>query len=247
MHKNTRSKSLVEKLGQLDLAIPYKKVMQIETGLANTVLQQMHSRGGVCLPPWLVQDTFVWFALDNIDFLESTLCGMNTLHGTAIAIYQSESPEKNPMVPPLEIDRSSKAQTLDDAICYEMLSCKKPEPKKKRFVCKLSTSKAIMDLNKKTDIAWIIGCLDFDENKEIEVKINAPGTWGAFNSLLSSTHRKTNVALVPPLIRSPPTNYGTLYTGLMRAHDITTCVMGCEKITVVTLDLQLYDMAMKLW
>ena len=33
----------------------------------------------------------------------------------------------------------------------------------------------------------------------------------------------------------------------MRAHTITTRVMGSESITVMTLDLQLYDMAMKLW
>ena len=57
----------------------------------------------------------------------------------------------------------------------------------------------------------------------------------------------TNVALVPPLLRLPPTAYDVLYTGIMRAHDITTHVMGSESITVITLDLQLYDMAMKLW
>ena len=57
----------------------------------------------------------------------------------------------------------------------------------------------------------------------------------------------TNVALVPPLVRLTPTAYDVLYTGIMRAHDITTHVMGSESITVITLDLQLYDMAMKLW
>lgn len=247
MHKNTRSKYLVEKLGQLDLAISYRKLMEIETGLANSVLQQMDSFEGVCLPPWLVKDKFVWFALDNIDFLESTPCGMNTLHGTAIAIYQSECPGKTPMKPPLEIDRSSKAQSLDDGICCEILSCEKPEPKKKKLVCKLNTSRTTMEQNKKMDTAWIIGCMDFERDNEIEVKLNAPGTWGAFNSLLCFTDSKTNVALVPPLIRSPPTDYGTLYTGLMRANNITTCVMGSGSITVVTLDLQLYDMAMKMW
>ena len=30
VHKNTRSKSLVEKLRQLDLTVPYKKVMEID-------------------------------------------------------------------------------------------------------------------------------------------------------------------------------------------------------------------------
>uniref|UniRef100_UPI0035901BBE large ribosomal subunit protein eL39 isoform X1 n=1 Tax=Myxine glutinosa TaxID=7769 RepID=UPI0035901BBE len=247
IHKNTRSKALVEKLAHLDLAISYKKVMEIETSIANSVLKQMESTGGICLPPWLVQDTFVWFAMDNIDFLESTPCGMNTLHGTAIAIYQPVSPEKSPMIPPIELDRSSKAQTIHDAVGCKTLTCKKPAPEKRKSDCKLLTSKPETDKNKKTDMTWMIGCLNFEEEGEVDVKLTAPGTWGAFNSLLSSSSEKTNVALVPPLIRSPPTDYDTLYTGLMRAHNITTRVMGSEAITVMTLDLQLYDLAMKLW
>lgn len=70
---------------------------------------------------------------------------------------------------------------------------------------------------------------------------------GAFNYLLSPSGPKTNIALVPPLIRLPPTEYDTLYTGLMRARDIATHATGPDSIAVVTLDLQLYDMAMKLW
>ena len=97
-------------------------------------------------------------------------------------------------------------------------------------------------------MAWIIGCLDFNES-EVEVKSSSSssGTWGAFNSLLSASGPKRNIALVPPLIRLPPTGYDTLFTGQMRARDIATHAMGPEAITVVTLDLQLYDMAMKLW
>lgn len=62
--------------------------MEIETSIANSVLEQLDGPGGICLPSWLIKDAFVWFAMDNIDFLESTPCGMDTLHGTAIAIYQ---------------------------------------------------------------------------------------------------------------------------------------------------------------
>jgi len=96
-------------------------------------------------------------------------------------------------------------------------------------------------------MAWIIGCLNFDMKADSGVNDTFPGTWGAFNSLLSPPGPKTNIALVPPLMRSPPTQYDTLYTGLMRARAIATHVMGPESLTVVTLDLQLYDMAMKLW
>ena len=90
--------------------------------------------------------------------------------------------------------------------------------------------------------------MNFNES-EVELKSisSSPGTWGAFNSLLSASGPKTNIALVPPLIRLPPTGYDTLFTGLMRARDIATHAMGSEAITVVTINLQLYDMAMKLW
>ncbi|KAK6182329.1 hypothetical protein SNE40_010040 [Patella caerulea] len=99
----------------------------------------------------------------------------------------------------------------------------------------------------KKDLAWITGCLDFKES-EVGVKlVSCPGTWAAFNSLLSPSRPKTYIALVPPLMRSPPTEYDTLYTGLMRARSIATYATGPDSVTVVTLDLQLYEMTMKLW
>ena len=248
VHKNTRSKSLVEKLSHLGLAVSYDKVMEIETGIANAVLKQMETTEGVYQPPWLVHDMFVWFALDNIDFLESTPCGMNTLHGTVTAVYQSAS-DKSPTIP-MGIERSSKSKSLDEAITSDILPCDKPKPKSQKSVCQLNASKPSTDLNKKKDLAWIIGCLDFEEHDgpvEVKAHPSCSGTWGAFNSLLSSTGCKTNIALLPPLIRLPPTDYSVLYTGLMRARALTIRVMGPESVTVMTLDLQLYDMAMKLW
>ena len=56
VHKNTRSKPLVEKLAGLELAVSYEKVMEIETGIANSVLEKMDSLGRLFLPPWLVKD-----------------------------------------------------------------------------------------------------------------------------------------------------------------------------------------------
>ena len=64
----------------------------------------MNSTGGVYRPPWLVNDMFVWFALDNIDFLESTPSGMDTLHGTVIAVYRTAS--DNSLTRPIPVDRS---------------------------------------------------------------------------------------------------------------------------------------------
>ena len=59
-------------LAQMNCAIPYRKIMEIEIGMPSAVglRQQMHSLAEVCLPSWLVKDIFVCFAIDNIDSLE---------------------------------------------------------------------------------------------------------------------------------------------------------------------------------
>ena len=242
IHKSTRSKSLVEKLGQLDLTIPYKKVLEIETAIANSVIDRMNLMGGIYQPPWLVNGQFVWFALDNIDFLESTPTGMNTLHGTATAVYQAA---KEDTTTPITIDRKSASQTLESTIPCKTLTCMKPQTTNKKCFLKFNSYVAPSNPDL-IDMAWIIGCLEF-EDSGVTVRMDSSGTWSAFNSLQSTPGCKTNIALVPPLIRSPPTEYDTLFTSLMRARAIATHTMGPDAITVVTLDLQLYDMAMKLW
>jgi len=127
------------------------------------------------------------------------------LHGTALAVYQSESLEKSPVLPPIKLDRSSKAQTLCDTVECPKLTCRKPEPEKRKSECRLGPSTPATEKCRKTDMAWIIGCFNFEDDI-VKVTSNAPGTWGAFNSLLSSSCDKTNVGLVPPLIRSPRQN-----------------------------------------
>ena len=97
-------------------------------------------------------------------------------------------------------------------------------------------------------MTWVIGSLDSNESQvDVKQSLSSPGTRGAFNALLSPPGSKTNIALILLLLRLPPTDYNTLFTGLMRAQAIATHAMGSEAITVVTLDLQLYGMAMKLW
>ena len=84
-------------------------------------------------------------------------------------------------------------------------------PKPQKIPCKLHTSNPVSVKHKYTDLAWIISCLDFAvASYETRSESKCTGTWAGFNSLLSSA----NVSMIPPLIRSPPTNYDTLYTGL---------------------------------
>ena len=47
-------------------------------------------------------------------------------------------------------------------------------------------------------------------------------------------------------MKTPPTNYGTLYTGLMLAQGISAEIFGPGRNTLITLDMDLYCRALKL-
>ena len=121
--------------------------------------------------------------------------------------------------------------------------CKRIDIKpKKKLDYKLSES-CNLDIEYK-DFSWILACLDLDKSGRNRL----PGTWGAFNSLVSTKETtKTSVVTVPPLIRAPPTDINVLYTSFMNIQNIANNITGKDCLTVITLDMQLYDMAMKLW
>ena len=78
-------------------------------------------------------------------------------------------------------------------------------------------------------------------------------TWAATNSLLMSQspaikqpHTCTNTAVVAPLFKSSPTDYGTLYTILQLTQGISAKVVGPQRRTIITLVLDIYSRALKI-
>ena len=59
-------------------------------------------------------------------------------------------------------------------------------------------------------------------------------------------HKCTNTAVVAPLFKSSPTDYGTLYTILQLTQGISAKVVGPQRRTIITLDLDLYSRALKI-
>ena len=72
-------------------------------------------------------------------------------------------------------------------------------------------------------------------------------TWAAFNSLSAKEKvSKTNRGVIGPLIRSPLTSPQTLHTALCLAQKINVSVVGIDRRTVITPDLDLYERAVKI-
>ena len=88
LHQATRSKHLVQMFHKAGHIISYKKILQLDTTLAETALHSMDpATGGIC-PSNFVEHRFLHFTADNIDIMDASLDGKDTFHGTQIAAWQ---------------------------------------------------------------------------------------------------------------------------------------------------------------
>jgi hypothetical protein len=85
LHQVTRSKDLVKLFHKAGHILSYDQILQLDTGLAESVLNTLDEKSGTVISPNLVQGNFVHFSADNIYILDETLDGKNTFHATQIA------------------------------------------------------------------------------------------------------------------------------------------------------------------
>ncbi|KAJ6647970.1 hypothetical protein Bhyg_03195 [Pseudolycoriella hygida] len=87
--------------------------------------------------------------------------------------------------------------------------------------------------------------LDIDPNKP--KKTDKLMSWSTFHSnCVQPPHTLSNVAIVAPLYRRSPTNPSVLMDIMKRAMNITTLAIGRGKRTIITLDGDLYNRAVKI-
>ena len=88
-----------------------------------------------------------------------------------------------------------------------------------------------------------------DERKRLAKKDVMP-TWAATRSLLLSKTQesitRTNTEVIAPLFKTSPTDITTLYTVLMLTQGVSAVVVGPERKTIITLDLDLYSRALQI-
>jgi hypothetical protein len=143
----------------------------------------------------------------------------------------------------LHIVRKTNTKNESNLEC-NYLPCNKPYPKKEALPFKHPQTFHGCEIANQKDLIWI------SSNMEPVTLVSTEQnqlSWGEFNSVITNCVQKVNVATIAPLLRESPTNYSTFYTVIMRAKAITDIIMGPGYKTIISFDLQLYDMAMKLW
>ena len=97
-HQQMRSKSLIDVLHELGVSVNYARILRIETQLAQAVLSNS-SENNIFIPPELCKGQFFCVCVDNSDFSEDTPDGKNTLHATAMVVFQRKRTKDPETIP----------------------------------------------------------------------------------------------------------------------------------------------------
>ena len=97
-HQQMRSKSVIDVLHELGVSVNYARILRIETQLAQAVLSNS-SEHNIFIPPKLCKGQFSFFSVDNSDFSEDTPDGKNTLHATAMVVFQRKRTKDPETIP----------------------------------------------------------------------------------------------------------------------------------------------------
>ena len=224
-------------------------------------MRQQSEKDGVYLSPFVVKSKPIYFATDNIDFCESTPDGTNTLHGTIITLFQKKYDDDISMVEPLYIEPINKeyVQLSNYDVQLSLLPTMKlmqPIAEKFAHFSYNSDFQIESDTTQSTekDLVWLASCHSIMKTSSCSVENtnirnedkSHISTWTAFNSFMAKKPQETNHGAIAPPLRSSPTSPQALYTAICLAQKINACVMGTGRKTVITLDLDLYERAVKI-
>ena len=154
VHKETRSKKIIDCLSELNLSVNYDKILKIETEIANAVTKTIQQNNGVYVPPTIKKGMRVHFAIDNTDFRNDTPDGRLEFHGTGQVIFQKQ----NDVTSNLTIERSSSgSMKYHQKPFNQVFHCNKPSPPMESFPSFSGvTPIKDLDLYRKSDQHWAI-------------------------------------------------------------------------------------------
>lgn len=96
IHQNVMIKTLVSVLTSVYLGTAYERILNIEKRVVYAVMSRMKTTKSFCFPDFAKKGLTTFFVTENIDMLEDTALGQNTLHGI-IVVYQEEEDEAEPI------------------------------------------------------------------------------------------------------------------------------------------------------
>ena len=232
LHQVTRSKDLVKLFHKAGHILSYDQILQVDTGLAESVLNTLDEETGAVIPPNLVQGSFVHFSADNIDILDETMDGKNTFYATQVATWQ----------------RGARMSLLNDLHPSKERTLKVPQSMDK--IDSVVVRKSNPPFIRAVKTTWYDPAQNDEEHREAaratDLAFNmlrhqgvTKNGWTGFNQSLSrgEDQQVTKVGYIP-IIQAPAHEMDTLNTVVKKCMHVATA-LG-QRHTVITVDQALY-------
>ena len=241
LHKQLRSKNIVQFFHSIGLSVDYTRLLRLESSIASSLLET-NMASGYYIPSNIAKNKFIYFAADNCDFNEDTIDGKNTLHATAMVAFQefSENEMHNHCFNfnhnyPFKIPETFGKLSVCNMPQKSQPTCNIYE----NFSCS-NTDCAITLYAKISNFLWFLCHCKTNSNYATSIPL-----WSTYNSLTSNDDRPLTQVHMMPLINAPAHEWNTLMTILKQAYHITQSVNNNQK-TIITFDMQLYEKVIKM-
>ncbi len=241
IHFDTRSKILIDIASSEGSGIPYHRVINIETAIANAVIENCKTFNGIYVPPFLQRGIFVFFSTDNINFPEDTMDGKGITNGTVVAVYQVPSQTADMISPPLCI-KGVDENTLSP-YTTDITPCNKPSKSKLLSVRDPKMLVNADPIDKKYRLQLMVWIL-CSSHSRINGNSSIP-SWAGYNSLISNKLPITSTGVLPILSESS-TEYSTLLTVIHQTRKLKTLVVGDEHPVILSCDLAIYEKVLQI-
>ena len=175
VHKEIRNKKMIQYISDLGLSIPYNKVIRIENGLENAIIEKKKSNNGIYIPANLRYNSCLHFAIDNNDFRNDTADGKGEFHGTTQVVFQKKQSLSSTDHIQITPTKSLAFQHAPDT----PLPCMKPKQPNERYEGYIEPS-SFIDLSTITNHDRFWTMLQITNN----LTLCPLPTWSAFNSLI---------------------------------------------------------------
>ena len=220
-------------LSKFNLTIPSDRILKIETGIANKFSKNIDNNIGVFVPPDIIYNAPLHFAIDNVDFSNDTPDGKNKFHGVGQVVFQKSNGKKETEKSKFTTEARNEIR-FNKNILNNIETFQEPSPPNDIFDFDGQILYDKMTMHKTYDKVWTITSVI---NKSMP-------TWNAYNFLISKEKEPTIIQFLP-LYPGPLTDWSNLYSVLKWVQGIATSTIPNLK-AVVTLDLQLYDKCMQM-
>lgn len=240
LHQATRSKKLINLFYKAGHVVSYKHVLNLDTAMAQSVLDDLDPATGGIVPQNIVPDRFVQFSADNIDILDASLDGKNTFHATQMTAWQRGPPADMVSLNNLHCRTNGKLN-----VPHTFHTCIVPPHYPSNVIIPVISVEKEWYKNVEIPPTAVSNAVGKDLAFSL-IRSQQPVKqgWTHFNQEASTTEHEQTTTGYMPIILAPAHEYDTLYTVVQRCKYVAET--NGQKFVVLTVDEALYCRLMEL-